>query len=293
MRTAGREAQRRFDFEEALQIHGAKGGIVANPRKTLHLYLLGGQSNMAGYGGRNKELPENFEPPFPGVPIFANGSWGDLRPGLGHEPEMFGPEVSFGRAIHRATPERNVALVKYAVGGTNLYADWRPRFDAPNAPPPGPQYQGFIQTMIDALRTLPKETDVVFAGMIWMQGESDSTVEEMARAYHQNLADFIQRIREEVQTPDLPFALGLIAPFPSASHYDIVRQAQEDVARLVPNTIAFPTDDLSKMADELHYDTGGTLALGERFAEHLERLPGPADQTPRDPRSFDLVTSAP
>jgi hypothetical protein len=261
------------------------------PAEPLHLYLLGGQSNMAGFGPRNDELPEELHAPLPAVPIFCHSHWGDLRPGLGHEPGMFGPEIAFGRKLHDALPQRRIALIKFAASGTNLFEQWRPAVDSPTAPAPGEQYQHFLETVAAALRALDADTSVVFDGMIWMQGESDATDETMARAYRDNLSDFIQRIRTVVETPDLPFALGLIAPFPKAAYYEEVVTAQQAAARVVPNVIAFPTDDLPKLDDALHYDTQGALQLGSRFAEHLLQLTPPADPTSRPAHDFALVKS--
>jgi hypothetical protein len=96
------------------------------------VFLLCGQSNMVGQGS-NSELSAPYSATQTDVNFWKNG-WVSLAPGFGNNSSMFGPEVSFGRAIKDAYPSDGLYLIKYAVNGTALYNDW--------APPPtsGPQY---------------------------------------------------------------------------------------------------------------------------------------------------------
>ena len=73
----------------------------------------------------------------------------------------------------------------------------------------------------------------------------------------------------------MPFVLAQISKVPAwgPDRGDGLRAAQVEVARKVPNTATFPTDDY-KLCDPWHYDTQGMISLGERFAKamlYLER----------------------
>ena len=242
--------------------------VQAEPMK---IYLLGGQSNMVGWITSNSDLPSNLQQPQTDVQIYFGGSWDYLRPGLGMDSSRFGPEVTFGRDIADAQPGGNIALIKYAVGGTDLANDWR--IPDANGQGGGPQYTTFINIVTDALASLDPLYEPQIVGMIWMQGESDCWHEEdldKALAYEQNLTNFIQRIRSDVGSPGMSFVIGQISTSSAWTYGDIVRQAQLNVSQTVLNTGLFSTSDLPH--DNLHYTSAGTMTLGSRFADEAMSL---------------------
>jgi hypothetical protein len=243
------------------------------PPDGCRVYLLAGQSNMVGVG-LSAQLPADLQLPQADVEIYASGQldpcnsdhWLDLQPGLGFNEYCFGPEITFGRRMADAHPS-DVILIKYAVGGTNLWHDWR----APDAAEPngGPQYAAFMSTVADAFATLGLSCSPYVAGMIWMQGESDSSDLDAALAYEQNLTDFIESIRSDLGLPDIPFVIGQISNQYGYAYGLIVQAAQQTVSQTLHNTALVVTDDLTLNADRIHYDAAGQIALGYRFAEDL------------------------
>ena len=115
--------------------------------KIYHVYFLGGQSNMEGYGrvghlrGEHAQTHDAIRI-FTGNPQGDNGEngghgrWTALRPGFGQKfsasservkrSRYFGPEITFGLEMARLNPDQNIAIIKYARGGSSL------AFDAPN-----------------------------------------------------------------------------------------------------------------------------------------------------------------
>jgi hypothetical protein len=115
-----------------------------------------------------------------------------------------------------------------------------------------------------------------WSGMMWMQGERDSVFEFMAEAYERNLADFVKAVRRDTDNEDLPFVIGQIAPrlyrleegqFQHAYRH-IVQESQRAVANSTRLVEFVETMDLPQ-SDNLHFDTGGQLELGRRFAEAI------------------------
>ena len=163
-------------------------------------------------------------------------------------------------------PEENVALIKHARGATTLAVDWNPDN-------PGGLYAGLIADVNAAMTEITtRNPDGELAGMIWMQGESDAFSLEYAQAYETNLRNFIESVREDVGVADLPFVIGKIPPDPTWTHYDLIRQAQENVAASMDNVSIISTDDLPVTSH--HYNTTGQQMLGERFANALLELSG-------------------
>lgn len=233
----------------------------------VEVYLLAGQSNMDGYGYVSG-LPPAWRVGQPDVPLYWSGwgAFGPLAPASYGGAIYAGPEVSFGRAL--ADAGRSVALVKHAVGGTDLAAYWNPGADAAD-PDVGAGWSTFVASM----RAAEVELDAAgrpwrWAGFAWMQGESDALVPEWAAAYEANLAHLVARVREETGVPDLPVAVGLIACEGLCdAGLDTVRAAQEAVALADAAVDTVETLDLPRNAyDAWHYDGPSNRVLGERLA---------------------------
>jgi hypothetical protein len=243
------------------------------------VYLLAGQSNMAG-AGLVADLPAEWLLKQSDVQIYAGGQvassghWEALGPGMGSNQSCIGPELSFGHDIAAIADPCNTYLIKHAVGGTNLYDQWHaPDNTYPNG---GVHYQGFISTVRAGLGALLNDCyEPNIAGMLWMQGESDGNSGlAAAQAYKQNLIDLIQSIRSDLGVPNMPFVIGQISNNYGIIQYGtIIQQAQLEVSQEVPNTALVITSDLPIITGEgvvpVHYTAAGQIELGKRFADKL------------------------
>jgi hypothetical protein len=236
----------------------------------IKVYLMAGQSNMDGAG-----LVAGLQPPYsepqPAIKFWNNAthSWAALQPGIGANTSAeFGPELSFGYAMHNALPDDDIYLIKYAVGATSLAYDWNPNGS-------GWCYNNFKSVASAALNTLRGSgTSPTIAGMLWMQGESDAYI-GMASAYAGNLTNFIGRVRSDFATPDMPFVLGRINSYSWGTPDDnnLVRTAQMSVPAEVGHASWINTDDLP-LSYAGHFNTQGQVTLGNRFAGQLAPEPG-------------------
>ncbi|MEC7987437.1 MAG: sialate O-acetylesterase [Myxococcota bacterium] len=251
------------------------------------VYLLGGQSNMAGFSQRSG-LPPSLRSVQDDVQLYWSGlpGWRGLSPSSPHSSgygHFTGPEASFGRLVANYYPEKNIHLIKHAVSGTDLYAFWNPGASPDDTSNMGEGYRVFQQTVFDGLAALEAQGfEVRVEGMIWMQGESDASYSPYAAAYQENLQNLIARVREDVATPDMEFIIGKIAcTTEMCPDRNIVRLAQDAVAQEDPLVQTIETEDLERNFDDPWHYTGQSMrVIGMRFAEALLGLPQSPLPTP-------------
>lgn len=222
--------------------------------------------------GITAQIPKALRKSFNNVRLFEDDEWHDLLP-----RESFGPEVGFSLEISFAFPNDKIVLCKVARGGANLYYDWNPDGISKGLEDEyrGPLYPK-IMTAINKLKKHLSFGDELWeiSGLIWMQGERDATFKFMSESYGRNLAAFVAAVRKDTANPELPLILGQIAPrvyIPEEGKFqhpfrNTVQEAQRQFTRIDPFAKLVETVDLPQ-SDNLHFDTGGQIELGKRFAQ--------------------------
>nr|CAA6802169.1 MAG: Unknown protein [uncultured Thiotrichaceae bacterium] len=235
-------------------------------------FILAGQSNMAGWTeSKFHQLPDWLKVKPRQVNFYQYGQLSDFSR---QRNGSIGPEVSFAKFIAAWYPNRRINIIKLAVGGTSIYdwaRVWNPRISYRMA---GSRIQNslyaLLKRQVEISRVLQNGNKVT--GFVWMQGERDARYPQAANAYAGNLRNLIFDMRREYKSPNAPFILGRINPpvaqFPSVN---TVRNTQVQTTRQVPRTRWVNTDDLSKAADGVHYNTRGQIYLGRRMAEEFRR----------------------
>lgn len=224
--------------------------------KPLKVFVCAGQSNMVGRRCVIAELPESLQQVQESNLYFNGKSWIPVEAGK-TEKIGFGPELSFAQRISQLLGEP-VGIVKQSLGATNLAVNWSPTTNKQ-------QYDRMVEKVKLAQASRPIE----IVGMIWMQGEADARIEEMATAYEKNLSTFIESCRKDFHTPQMIFVSGRInCFFPDKYLYiEKVRKAQENCK--VSNYGFIDCDDFPKGSDDLHYNAQGMVEMGYRFADKI------------------------
>ena len=279
--------------------------------ETYDVYLLAGQSNMVGYG-MSAELPEDIASPMPGVLIFhgadaadgvadpatGQGEWVPLRPGHGigftvqngknTYSDCFGVELSFAQQLEKCRPDRHIALIKYARGGTSIdpaaaghFGCWAPDFNRRDGIN---QYDHCLAAIryAFAVRDIDgdgEDDELIPAGIVWMQGEADAyTSEATARAYTANLKHLMDLLRAALRYDDLPVVIGRISDSGQDEdgkqwdYGDIVRAAQAEFVEQDPRAALVTSTDKYSYSDPYHYDSAGYIDLGREFADAMCKL---------------------
>ena len=261
--------------------------MTASQELSIKLFILAGQSNMVGYQSNLKDLePSQLESQdnvlwynsssrwvtfsAPTEPVLGPDSTLPVPPFEKYHPQYshtvvngfgFGPEISLGSEIADKLKQK-IALVKYARNGANLATQWNPDYDNSLYP----RMRKRANEAIDALDSLGYH-HVEIAGFFWMQGETDANNESMAEYYESNLTNFIRAIRRDFHNPNLPFIYGMIHVSKDMSCCaEAVRTAQRRVEADVAFARTVETRDLTLDPDRIHFDSKGTIMLGDRFA---------------------------
>ncbi|MEO7412350.1 MAG: sialate O-acetylesterase [Opitutaceae bacterium] len=234
-------------------------------KENFHLFLLVGQSNMAG---RGVPFPEDKVPAARVLMLNQAGEWVPAVDPLHFDkPAVIGVGIgrSFGLAVAAATPGVTIGLIPCAVGGSPIDA-WKPgAFYAETKTHP------WDDAMIRARLALQSGT---LKGILWHQGESDSKP-ELAPAYAAKLLDLVKRLRTELNAPNVPFIAGQMGRFEGApwdEHRTRVDQAQRELPNKVPHVAYVTAEGLKDKGDKIHFDTASFRELGRRYAEAYLKL---------------------
>lgn len=233
------------------------------PPKNLDLYLLAGQSNMAGRG--TVEATDRQVHPRIWV-LNADGKWVPATEPLHFDkPSVVGvgPGLSFARAMAEADPSVNIGLIPAAVGGSPMAA-WQPG---------GFHEQTKTHPYDDALRRLQAARSAgTLKGILWHQGESDSKL-ELAAIYAEKLTQLIDRFRREVGA-EVPVVVGSLGDFYVAKHAaaETINSVLKSIPQRVSGTACVDATGLTDRGDQTHFDAASARELGRRYAEALRKL---------------------
>jgi hypothetical protein len=230
-------------------------------KEKFHLFLLVGQSNMAGRG----VVTPADQVPLPRVLMLdQSGTWVPAVDPL-HFDKPAAVGVGLGRTFAAdiaaaSAPDVVIGLIPCAVGGSPLSA-WQPGF----------YYQPTqSHPWDDAIRRAKLAlTAGTLKGILWHQGESDSN-REQAPVYAAKLSELIARLRAELAAPTVPFIAGQLGRFEGSpwSEFKIqVDQAHRDLPGKVPHTAFVRSDGLKDKGDKTHFDSDSYREFGKRYAE--------------------------
>ncbi len=256
-----------FIIVPILPAAGGEPATVDLPRKEqFHLFLLVGQSNMAGRG----KVEEQDQTPHPRVLMFTqDGRWvAAVDPLHFDKPDVVGVGLgrTFAMEVAEANPEITVGLIPCAVGGSPI-ASWEPgRYYAATESHP---YDDAIRRAKQAIESGDLKA------ILWHQGESDAQP-DAAALYERKLHQLIARFRKTLVAPNVPFIAGQMGQFAERPWTDarkLVDTAHRRLGETVPHCAFVRSDGLSHKGDEVHFDSQSYRELGRRYAKAYLEMP--------------------
>lgn len=219
----------------------------------MKLFLLVGQSNMAGRG--KVEAQDQVENPS----IFMLTK--DLKWVPAKDPVHFDKPIAgvglcseFAREVLKAKPGIKIGLIPCAVGGTSL-DQWKAG---------GNLYNTAVT------RTKAAMENGKLAGILWHQGESDSGKPELIASYPDRLDAMVAQLRKDLGAENVPFVMGELIH--DHGNHNAANLGLAKAAQKVPNCTLVSAKDLGK---GLHFDSPALRAFGKRYAEAYLKMAKP------------------
>ncbi|KAM0825868.1 hypothetical protein ACQ4PT_069255 [Festuca glaucescens] len=239
------------------------------------LFLLAGQSNMAGRGVPPAPLPPPYRPHPRLLRLAADRRWVAASPPLHadidtHKTCGLGPAMPFAhRVLLSSSPDPApssvseptgdsggegepvvLGLVPCAVGGTRIWM-WA-------------RGQPLYEAAVARTRAAVADGGGALGALLWFQGESDTIEADDARSYGGKMERLVADFRADLGLPNLlVIQVGLASG--EGNYTDIVREAQQNVN--LPNVIYVDAMGLPLSDDQLHLSTEAQLQLGEMLAQ--------------------------
>jgi hypothetical protein len=238
----------------ALQVVAQHETIDTN----FHLYLLIGQSNMAGRGApdaESKKVNERI------LMLDSQNRWVPATdPVHFDKPNAVGvgPAIGFANGMLEKNSKIKIGLIPCAIGGSPIKV-WEPRAVYLN------KFHPYDDAVSRAQAGMKRG---VLKGILWHQGESDND-SSRAPLYLQKLGALINRLRTDLKQPAVPFVAGEIGYFIKADHINkVIRQLPMQVS----NTAVVSAKGLTDKGDQLHFDSPSARELGKRYAAAMQQL---------------------
>lgn len=232
-------------------------------KENLHLFVLAGQSNMAGRGNVTAadRYPDNQiimldqqQRWVPAIdPVHFDKSVAGV--GLGRE---------FARQYIKAHPGVTVGLIPCAAGGSPI-SSWVPE---------GYHSQTKSHPYDDCISRIDIAQQVgVVKGVLWHQGESDCKP-GAAEAYHDRLIELFTRFRAVVgnATPILIGGLARNDIDSWSEHRKLVDRAHQGVAKELQHAAFVDSAGLKLKSDNVHFDRESLFEFGRRYASAFQSL---------------------
>lgn len=233
-------------------------------KKDFHLFLLVGQSNMAG---RGKVEPQDKKPHARVLMLNKAGKWVPAVDPIHFDKSVAGVGLgrTFGIEVANANPDIVVGLIPCAKGGSPI-SSWEVGGYHPQT-----KSHPFDESIKRARIALKSGT---LKGILWHQGESDSK-DGPAQIHEAKLHELIARFRKTLDAESAPFIAGQMGQFaerPWSDAKKMVDAAHQNLPKHVKQTAFVNSNDLKHKGDRVHFDSASFREFGKRYFKAFQEL---------------------
>ncbi|KAL0847908.1 hypothetical protein Bca101_021155 [Brassica carinata] len=242
--------------------------------RNISIFILAGQSNMAGRGGVYNDTAKNITVWDGVIPrecrsnpsilrLTAKLEWEEANEPLHADIDVnktngVGPGMPFAnRVINRFG---YVGLVPCSIGGTKL-SQWQKGESL------------YEETVRRAKAAKVASGGGSYQAVLWYQGESDTVDMVDASVYKKRLVQFFNDLRNDLQHPNLPIIQVALATG-AGPYLDAVRKAQLETG--LENVHCVDAKGLPLEPDGLHLTTSSQVRLGQMLVDAFLAIPNSA-----------------
>lgn len=236
------------------------------------LYLLIGQSNMAGRGKVEAQdsliHPQVFT-------LSKENTWIPAQDPIHFDKKAAGVGLgrTFGIEMAKANPNAKIGLIPCAVGGSSIDV-WVPDgFHKQTKSHPWDDMEKRLKLALESGQ---------LKGILWHQGESDSNPKK-CYSYEAKLEDLLKRIRALADDENIPFVAGEFGPFKlkkSKTNYpdlkptpaEVVMNATKNVVKNDKHAAFVKAKGFDHKGDNTHFDSESYREFGKRYAKAMLKL---------------------
>ena len=221
--------------------------------ENLDLYLLIGQSNMAGRGAVTDADTQTH----PRIWMLnRENQWVPAKDPVHFDKSVAGVGLcsEFARRVAAAYPQTSIGLVPCAFGGSSIQ-EWQPN---------ARHYKAAVARMKIAMK------NGKLKAILWHQGESNSGNAEKIAAYPELFRNMISSLRKELGAESVPVLIGELGHY-KANYFSFNKILPRVVAE-TPQSALVTAEGLFSKNDIVHFDRDSLLTFGARYFEALEKL---------------------
>ena len=226
---------------------------LKNDSISIDIYILIGQSNMAGRG----EFKEGDLHEIDNVLLFNNqnefevasnplNQYSSIRKSI--DMQKMGLGYSFAKTLHGKLPKKKIGLVVNARGGSSI-KEWEY----------GSEY---FSEVVKRARRAAQYGEV--KGILWHQGESD---QNDAKSYSKKFRRMVKHIRKSLRLKKTPVFIGEIGKWRDSSK-DINKVFQH-LASKNKDIYLISASGLTHKGDNTHFSRESQIELGKRYANKV------------------------
>ena len=232
--------------------------VVIPPKENFYIFILAGQSNMAG---RGFVQPQDTISSIQVLTLDKNNEWVYAKEPLHYyEPGRTGLDcgLSFGKELASLYGKKiTIGLVPCAVGGSSI-EQWLGDSTYRHVT----LYSNLLQ------KAIPAAKQGTIKAILWHQGETNASTANY-KNYKEKLEQFFTKLRKDLGNPTLPVYTGQLAPFLSRAtnpYADSINKDLQILSTTMKNMYVIKTTDLKPKSDSIHFDSRSQRIMGKRFA---------------------------
>lgn len=216
-------------------------------------FLMIGQSNMAGRGFQH-EVPAIYSD---NIHMLRNGKWQMMVEPINYDRPVSGVSLvsSFAAMWNMDNQDDIIGLIPCAEGGSSL-DDW------------AVEKELFRHAIMQTKFAMENSE---LAGILWHQGESDSS-NGNHKHYYEKLHHIFTTLREELQVPDIPLIIGGLPDFlgkkgfgQHCTEFDLINKELQKYASEQENCYFVTADSLNANPDGIHINAESLRRFGVRY----------------------------